>query len=170
MKTCAICKVEMELSEFDKVATTKDGYRYCCRSCKKNYDKDYHKKRKSDPKYKEYQRTYIANRRQYDPEGIMLARVKSRAKQLNIPFNLELSDIVIPEICPILEIPLITKVYNGEFGGNKNSPSLDRIVPELGYVKGNIRVISLQANMMKSNASQEELLIFAKNIIKLCVA
>lgn len=38
-----------------------------------------------------------------------------------------------------------------------DSPSLDRIKPELGYVKGNIRVISFKANSIKNDASIEEL-------------
>jgi hypothetical protein len=41
------------------------------------------------------------------------------------------------------------------------SPSLDRIKPELGYVPGNIQVISARANVMKNDATPEELLAFA---------
>ena len=86
---------------------------------------------------------------------------QNRAKKNNIPFNLEYTDVIIPEKCPILEIPI--------FRGNKrhipNSPSLDRLIPELGYVKGNVRVISYKANTMKSDASVEEIKMFAKNII-----
>jgi hypothetical protein len=36
--------------------------------------------------------------------------------------------------------------------------------PELGYVPGNVAVISRKANLMKNDASSEELLAFAKNI------
>lgn len=43
-----------------------------------------------------------------------------------------------------------------------NSPSLDKIVPELGYVKGNIVVVSLRANQIKSDATIEELQAVAK--------
>jgi hypothetical protein len=86
---------------------------------------------------------------------------QNRAKKNNIPFNLEYTDVVIPKKCPILEIP----IFKGNERHVANSPSLDRLVPELGYVKGNVRVISYKANTMKSDASIEEIKMFAKNII-----
>jgi hypothetical protein len=82
--------------------------------------------------------------------------VKERAKRTNTPFNIEPSDIVVPTHCPILGIPLRVRVGQGK-GYHDNSPSLDRINPRLGYVKGNVRVISNRANLLKSNASSEEL-------------
>ena len=38
-----------------------------------------------------------------------------------------------------------------------DSPSLDRIVPELGYVTSNVRVISWRANAIKRNACADEI-------------
>lgn len=86
----------------------------------------------------------------------MLYRVKNRAKRLGIPFDLERTDISIPDFCPVLGIELI---YRGGVGSgyHANSPSLDRIKPSLGYVKGNVRVISARANLLKNDASVEEL-------------
>jgi hypothetical protein len=46
------------------------------------------------------------------------------------------------------------------------SPSLDRIDNNKGYIKGNVEVISWKANIMKSNASPEELVEFAKAILE----
>lgn len=90
----------------------------------------------------------------------MLQRAKRRAAIKRLPFNLELSDIVIPEFCPVLGIRMA--IAGGEldtavFGGQPNSPSIDRIVPALGYVKNNIAVISWRANQLKNNATLEEL-------------
>lgn len=63
--------------------------------------------------------------------------------------NIREEDIVIPEFCPVLGIPL-------EMGTRKakdNSPSLDRVDSSKGYVKGNVRVISWRANRLKSDAT-----------------
>ena len=83
---------------------------------------------------------------------------KKRALVKGLEFNIELRDIHIPKKCPILKVPLICST--------RYSPSIDRIYPDKGYVKGNIAVISTLANSMNANATPKELLIFAKNIKK----
>ncbi len=94
--------------------------------------------------------------------GDMINRAKKRSLEKNVPFNLSKEDIEFTEICPLLNISL-----NWEGGPrDKNTPSLDRIIPEIGYVKGNVKIISNLANMMKSYASIEELTEFSKNINK----
>lgn len=100
----------------------------------------------------------IEKRREYNKNGQlrMFTRVKSRAKKNNILFNLEIDDIVIPEFCSILGIKLHTE-GGRERKNYDDSYSLDRIIPKLGYVKGNIRVISSRANLLKSNAEIWEL-------------
>src|SRR3546814_11853473 len=37
------------------------------------------------------------------------ARLKSRAKKDGIPFNLDVSDIIVPPVCPILGTPLVDR-------------------------------------------------------------
>jgi hypothetical protein len=39
---------------------------------------------------------------------------------------------------------------------------LDRLIPELGYVKGNIAVVSTRANTLKRDATPEELMKVAR--------
>lgn len=85
------------------------------------------------------------------PEYKLWLRAKQRAKERGIFFDLKLEDIVIPKYCPILGIEL-KKTNNRD-----TSPSLDRYIPELGYVPGNIAVISNRANQIKSNANLQEL-------------
>lgn len=98
----------------------------------------------------------------------MWRRAKSRAKERGLAFDIEKSDIKIPTHCPILNIEL--KCHSGSSGGKYNSPSLDKIIPELGYIKGNIQVISDRANKMKADASFLELKKFAEWINKLEIA
>lgn len=84
----------------------------------------------------------------------MLAGAKQRAKERGLMFNLHYDDIQTPNLCPVLRIPLIPSV-DGSY--SDNSPSLDRKIPYLGYVKGNVKVISMRANALKSNATSAEL-------------
>ena len=78
---------------------------------------------------------------------------KHRARQVGLEFNIKQEDIVVPEVCPVFKIPFIK---NSEY-----TASIDRIDSTKGYVKGNIQILSWKANTMKSNASEEELNMFA---------
>lgn len=93
------------------------------------------------------------NKPVHSVEYALYVAAKSRAKKKNIPFNLEISDIVIPDICPILGVKITCKT--GKLG--KNSPSLDVVNTKYGYVKGNVAVISHDANRKKDNSSIKEL-------------
>lgn len=119
------------------------------KSKKESYDKD---PKQMLTKQKEWKRK--------NPAKYLLQNARGRAKRYNIAFNLTLEDITIPEMCPYLNIQLVPF---SEWG----SPSLDKIVPELGYVKGNVQVISNLANTMKSSASIDQLICFAENVLKL---
>lgn len=83
----------------------------------------------------------------------MVQCAKLRAKRAGIPFNITEADIAIPKYCPVFGI----KLELGNRKAHANSPSIDRFIPELGYVKGNITIISHRANMLKSNATAAEL-------------
>lgn len=97
----------------------------------------------------------------------MLSRARARAKKHGVPFNITVSDISIPEFCPVLGIPL--KCVAGR-GGGDSSPSLDRIIPSLGYVAGNVVVISSRANRLKNDGSLAELLAVCKWLSELNAA
>lgn len=92
----------------------------------------------------------------------MWKKAKDRAIKNNWDFDTEESDIVIPEVCPILEVPL----QWGTKGNYEYSPSLDRIDTTKGYIKGNVLVISKKANSMKNSATFDELQLFCRNILR----
>lgn len=79
----------------------------------------------------------------------------------NLDFNLELKDIKYTGKCLALGIDL-------EVGGKTldNSPTLDRLNPKKGYIKGNVKVISHLANRIKNSASLDDILKIAKYIKK----
>lgn len=147
-KTCTQCNLEKKLTDFPKLYSKKkdgspvgDGRRANCRDCE-------NKRRK---------KSYDSN-----PITRMMMNVKARCRINGFEFNLEYKDIVIPDLCPILEVPF-------ELGTKENytfSPTVDRIDSSKGYIKGNVKVISMLANRMKNNATREQCFKFAKNIIK----
>ena len=100
-------------------------------------------------------------KRHADPEKRqrdLLGKLKTRAKQRGIEFDLTLDDIIIPERCPVLGIPLAFTVGEGLKGmANEAAPSVDRFDNSRGYVKGNVRVISNRANLLKGSASLAEM-------------
>ena len=113
----------------------------------------------------EYRASVIAKSTQWAVENrqkSMLRAARSRAKSMGLPFNLTIEDIVIPERCPVLG--LVLKHATGVGGGGHASPSIDRIIPELGYVKGNVRIISRRANVLRNDATVEELEAIARDL------
>jgi hypothetical protein len=99
-----------------------------------------------------YMRLYLRTARKKNPVHALWSRAKERARRLELTFDLKIEKLTIPERCPALGITLVV----GE-ARSKNSPSLDRIIPTGGYVEGNVRVLSDQANRLKSNLNQAQL-------------
>lgn len=97
------------------------------------------------------------------PEWKMHQRAKQRCKETGRDFLIEVTDIVIPDVCPILGIEINANC--GKSGAYANSPSLDRIDNSKGYTKDNVWVISQKANAMKHCATNTELLKFANWIV-----
>lgn len=80
---------------------------------------------------------------------------KARATQSGVPFDLDYRYVVgiTPDVCPVFGTPFAF-VDNGHV--QMESATLDRMRPELGYVVGNVVVISMRANTIKSNATSRE--------------
>ena len=82
-----------------------------------------------------------------------LAAARSRSRKLGMVFDIELDDVEMRDNCPVFGPPLDW----GHTRCRSDSPSLDKVIPELGYVKGNVYIISHKANRLKNNATKEEL-------------
>lgn len=93
------------------------------------------------------------------PEKQIWHQARKRAAVKGFTFDITPEDIVIPKRCPILGIPLVLPRERAEAatGFIDESPSLDRIDNEKGYVRGNVWVISWRANRIKGYATLKEL-------------
>lgn len=172
MKNCKKCEIDKSVENFHVDKTSKDGLFRWCKTCKKEYDKRYRKSDKvknfqKSKSYRDRKKEYQKVRFDSDPRLILLQAAKARAKKYNLPFNITIEDIIIPEKCPLLNISLERKPYGKKTGFLMNSPSLDKIESRLGYTKGNVMVISMKANAMKYSATLDELETFCKNSLKL---
>ena len=98
-------------------------------------------------KYRATKRGHIAT---------LLSRARRRAEANNLPFDIDLEYLAaLPsENCPVFGMPLAwcaeTKYRQDE------APSLDKIIPALGYVKGNVAWVSWKANRIKNDGSAED--------------
>jgi hypothetical protein len=126
-KLCKTCRMWKRKSSFGPFKSGKDGLYPTCKVCKNERSK----------------RDYAKQRLTYK----IYCRAKSRAKKKGLEFTIKESDILIPELCPIFKVPMV----------GKYAPSLDRIDSALGYTPDNIQVISNRANVLKNNASIEEI-------------
>jgi hypothetical protein len=105
-------------------------------------------------KEKEYRSAF----RRKNPKPMMLYRARNSAKLRGLECTLVLSDIPpTPEFCPVF--PWIRLEYKVGMGIERRgeSPSLDRINNNRGYVAGNVRIISDRANRLKGNATYLEI-------------
>ena len=136
-KVCKICHRTKQASEFPMAMTTKDRLDSYCRKCKHAA-----------------QATWYATNRKFRKVQGMLHRAAKRAKIKGLEFSITARDIgPLPEFCPVLGMAL-----NWDRAGLPagDSPSMDRLDNRKGYVRGNVMIISNRANMIKSDATAEE--------------
>lgn len=89
-----------------------------------------------------------------------LPAIKKRAIEGGIAFDLDTKYLyeIAPNTCPILGTTLV--YYGVKSGGGMDlrvTPSVDRKDPKGGYTKGNVAVVSMFANTVKSNATVKEI-------------
>jgi hypothetical protein len=176
-KKCAICGEFFPLDNFYKQAKSPDGRGSYCKPCHKAYTKqwtidhpDQVKQNRRDydaanlEKVKAQRRKYRADNPEYfarkrkehvaeNPEKYVVYEARKRAKKFGLECTITPEDVVIPEFCPILGM----KLERGKIDKNRdNTPSLDRIAPEVGYIPSNVAVMSFRANRIKNNGTAEE--------------
>jgi hypothetical protein len=163
LKRCSKCKQIKSFSEFGKYKRGKHGLAYHCKTCRvPSQATTYAKKVASAGGRAKYNADAIMYRQlalQKDPVRArarkMFHHARERATRWDLEFGITFDDIVAVcgECCPVLclELDWTTAVRK------ESSPTLDRLDNALGYVKGNILVMSWRANRLKSDGTADEL-------------
>ena len=139
---CIVCQESKDIDDFE-FNKKKKVYRKMCHTCKnlqtmqtRYATKESHIRRK-------------------------LSRLKERAKRLDYDFNLTYDDLLEQlekqnGICFYTDQPLVFYAYK-EIPSKKLAPSIDKIIPEKGYTKGNIVWCLNRINLIKNNMTLEEM-------------
>lgn len=151
MKICRKCKQTKLAEEFQVDNRLPSGRTMLCRVCAAKEANDWHKANREhhNKKMKVWRDAdKIMNMGKY-----LFRIAKRRAKETSRAFTIHYSDVIVPEFCPALGMKL--EFTPGKY--SPNCPSIDALIPEKGYIPGNIAVISHRANSIKNNATPEEL-------------
>ena len=138
-KVCEECNQSLNLNKFSLIEkwNINSGTKDFCKKCSKTI-----------------QQTEILNRDwKVDAAKLLYKNIKSRCKRIGREFSIELDDIIIPKKCPVFGFDL--KREDRETW--MCAPSVDRIDSSKGYIKGNVTVVSRRANILKRDATVEEL-------------
>ena len=148
---CSKCKIDMDESNFYPSERKNNGI---CKKCwilmpsQSNIGQKLYREANPDKVKQWSENSYIKNRITW-----LLYDAKKRAEIKGLEFSLTREDIMIPDICPILNIPIIIDAGKGRTG---NGPSIDRLDNKKGYTKNNILIVSDRANTLKSDSTQKE--------------
>ena len=138
-KVCEECNQSLNLNKFSLIEkwNINSGTKDFCKKCSKTI-----------------QQTEKLNRDwKVDAAKLLYKNIKSRCKRIGREFSIELDDIIIPKKCPVFGFDL--KREDRETW--MCAPSVDRIDSSKGYIKGNVTVVSRRANILKRDATLEEL-------------
>lgn len=153
-KMCICCRKNKPISEYHKENDKKDGLCCYCKECKFikfNANRKIYRENNKE-RLREVQKNYYDNNKEKE----LYRSARYRAAKQGIKFNITVKDVlkVMTDVCPVFGVKLIKNNHSRKI--RSDSPSIDRIDPNKGYVKGNICIISYRANQIKSNGTIEE--------------
>lgn len=159
---CIHCNKSKKLEDFVKDKRTKLGVRNTCLECtlKKSYTLPNYRKRRSD-RVRKYRNTFRGGIYQ------RMSAARERARKEGYPFDLDVDYLI--EIFHFQKGKCALSGREMKIGNEYNwwdRASLDKINPELGYVKGNIQFLTNRVNFSKGNLTNEEFFSLCKEIVE----
>ena len=163
MKHCIVCNVDLDGS--NTTWYRQKNYIHKCNDCMKLEKKEQSRlfRLKSPDIVNSRSKKYLEKLKAENPVKYtarqQFSSAKKRANALGLEFNLttEFIESISPKVCPIL---LKVIKYGGGEKTNSSS-SIDRIDSNRGYTRDNVQIICNLANLMKSNATVDEMINFS---------
>lgn len=148
MKKCTNCKKSLENSQFWSSVNTKSGLSSWCKICSRNYQLNQYKTLNWQIKHR-------------------VRAAKARAKRFNVAFNIDVAYMQKlwekqKGCCALSKLPLL--LDDGSSGKQPFRPSIDRIDPNKGYVKGNVRIVATIVNFAINKWGFDNFLIMCNAI------
>lgn len=146
-KQCTVCRrfLPKTTDFFSRDWRWANTLRSVCKKCRSKQNRDW---RESKRGAEDVQR-WIKSRTR---------GARYRARQKGLDFDIDLNMIELPRFCPVLGLKLSYAIHTGKKEPSPNAASLDRIDSSKGYTNDNIQVISARANLLKNDASLEEMI------------
>lgn len=176
-KNCPHCKQTKPISDFSKRSDCKLGLMSWCRPCNRDKVRKYRLNNKqkcyanmlkwrgkNKSKLLAIQKRYRSNNPLNLRSSKMVCEARSKALIKNLKFNIDYK--YVHSLCKNGKCAITGIEFKTTGGKNPYSPSLDRIVPELGYIMGNVRVILWALNAFKNKWSDSEIYPIAKQFCK----
>ena len=162
-KNCNYCNQVKNFSDFRIEKPNKKGKSKGKTIGWRTTNNDYRASRCLDCEKKEFEVRYSKN-----PFPQMRSNAKIRSKQDGRIFDVstEYLKSIFPKDsrCPVLGVKFDMSYKKG--GVRKYSPTVDKIIPEKGYVEGNLIIVSHIVNRLKSDANYEEMEKILKYYLK----
>ena len=138
LKRCKCCEESKSVDNFPSRYDNSGRIRPYCKECAKDSQKSRYKAHKRDSYFK-----------------LKSSRARSRSQYLKVPFDLDAGylESIWTGFCPVTGVPLEKNTDRV----NETAAELDRLVPEKGYVKGNVAFLSRKINRIKNNSNLIEL-------------
>lgn len=152
-KVCSKCRLEKSKTEFSPRVDRLCGVYSSCKQCKAAFRSKRHYERRADDPYAYWViRTRIG--------------VKDRANKAGIHFGLTDDDLRVLLNESRLQCAYCDKQldFHTDVTDRWSAPSLDRIVPSRGYVFENVTICCYRCNMIKSEATADELRRLAERV------
>lgn len=154
---CHVCNEYLPIDRFPNRGfhkLTRDGHDCTCKQCKINSNRAFRK-------------TYSDETRLYKVLQHRWLGAKDRAAKQKVEFNLTkeyLKELWDKQngICAISGLPMTYELDNGRTFSNL---SIDRIKGEEGYVQGNVQLVCMAVNQMKSDMEMEDLYKYCEAVL-----